>query len=168
MSDDEILACGECLNEAWEDVEIGTNCLNLKEVGYCDDIESCEDTTCKSNKSQGSQISCWDDAMDVVGCIVEYDGCGESLFESECFSSNPNNDEPNTDDDPLPNPDTDSFNSDAKGKPCYEYVKAHEDCLLSNGMSGEDALDCANCAWNAWKDIEWTLCLALKERRILR
>jgi hypothetical protein len=101
--------------------------------------------------------------MDAVRCIVEYGGCDESAFESECFSSNTNNDEPNTDDDPLPNPDTDPFDPDADDDPCFEYIKAQDDCLLSEGMSGEDAFVCVNCVWNAWKDIEWILCLALEE-----
>jgi len=162
MTDEEISACAECLDDAWEDVDVGTSCLDLNEVGYCEDLENCKDTTCTSNKSQSSS-SCWDDAMDAVRCIVENDGCDESAFESECFSSNTNNDEPNTDDDPLPNPDTDPFDPDADDDPCFEYIKAQDDCLLSEGMSGEDAFVCVNCVWNAWKDIEWILCLALEE-----
>jgi hypothetical protein len=74
----------------------------------------------------------------------------------------PDND-PDDSNDPNPNPDTDPFNPDDDGGPCMEYYKAHTDCLLSNGMSGEEARTCATCAWNVWKDIEWILCLSLEE-----
>ncbi len=70
---------------------------------------------------------------------------------------------PLPDDDPKPNPDTDPFNPDDDDGPCMEYYKAHADCLLSNGMTDEEVYPCFMCAWNAWKDIEWILCLALKE-----
>jgi hypothetical protein len=80
MSEDEITACTECLSKTLEDLEVGTMCLDLEEVGYCDDVVSCEDTAMACNNK------CTDEITTAVACITYYNGCVDYKFESECFS----------------------------------------------------------------------------------
>jgi hypothetical protein len=57
MSEDEITACIECLNKAIEDLEEGTKCLDMEEVGYCDDVVSCEVTATACNNKCTDELT---------------------------------------------------------------------------------------------------------------
>ena len=79
MSDDEILACYSCLDEAWnKHAGAGTKCDNLKEVGYCNDVFSCEAKQCNNE--------CTDEINTNEACLSDNNGCNGYYFESECLS----------------------------------------------------------------------------------
>lgn len=78
MSEDQITACAVCLDEAISDLEEGTMCLDLEEVGYCDDVFSCEANECNNE--------CTDEITTAQACIAYYSGCTQDEFNSECLS----------------------------------------------------------------------------------
>lgn len=78
MSDDDIDACGDCLDEALNDISDETMCDELKEDGYCDDVVSCEDTECNNE--------CTEQIERAQGCILHYAGCTHYQFATECIN----------------------------------------------------------------------------------
>ena len=79
MNEDEIKACVECLRKTFMDLEEGTMCLDLEEVGFCDDVVSCEVTATACNNK------CTDEITTATACIICSSGCGYA-FKSECLS----------------------------------------------------------------------------------
>jgi hypothetical protein len=73
-----IEVCAACLFEAWYGIAAGTYCSDLQEVGFCADVGNCLVDSC-------NQI-CTTEWLYVMDCVIFYDGCTESQFESECFS----------------------------------------------------------------------------------
>ena len=69
--------CFGCLDAAWNDVDVGTPCLDLQEVGYCDDIQTCWETKCHMN--------CAAETNDFLDCIVTNAGCTDSEFWNVCI-----------------------------------------------------------------------------------
>ncbi len=80
MSEDENMACTECLRKTIEDLEVGTMCFDFEEVGYCDDVVSCEVMATVCNNK------CTDEITTAMACITYYGGCYSYQFESECLS----------------------------------------------------------------------------------
>ncbi len=56
-----------------------TMCDELKEVGYCDDVVSCENTKCSKNEC-AVQIEM------AQACILHYLGCANYQFATECLN----------------------------------------------------------------------------------
>jgi hypothetical protein len=83
-----IEACFDCINEAWDDVEVGTVCLDLREVGFCHDLYTCSKTKCTPNgfTTSSKPPLCWNDTENMVNCILDYDGCDGNVYESECWN----------------------------------------------------------------------------------
>ena len=63
-----------CIDAAWNDADVGTLCLDLKEVGYCDDIQNCWET-----------MECAAEMNDLLDCIVTNAGCTDSELWTECI-----------------------------------------------------------------------------------
>ncbi|KAL3761979.1 hypothetical protein ACHAW5_006685 [Stephanodiscus triporus] len=73
---DEHALCLDCLDDAWNDVAIGTTCDSLKEIGFCEIVTRCEDRWCN--------YMCVDVTHDLLRCVAIHDGCNGSTFDSEC------------------------------------------------------------------------------------
>jgi hypothetical protein len=85
MGNDEVLAYNECIeHELGSITYLSTGCSY-----YCPDFQACKDTCTKEFTT-----SCWDDAIGMMGCVLEYNGCDKSEFESRCY---PDYDEAETD-----------------------------------------------------------------------
>jgi hypothetical protein len=69
--------CFGCLDAAWNQVAVGTLCLDLKEVGYCDDQQICWSTKCHG--------WCASEVNDYLDCVVTDAGCTDSEFWTECI-----------------------------------------------------------------------------------
>jgi hypothetical protein len=80
MSEDEIAACAKCLSKTIEDLEEGTMCLDMEEVGYCDNVISCEVTATACNNK------CTDKITTNMACITIYNGCVDYKFKSKSLS----------------------------------------------------------------------------------
>ena len=77
MSTDDIVACANCVDDAWPDDV--TMCDLLEEVGYCDNIKSCEETVCNN--------LCTSLIDKEEACSIHLYGCDENHYASECLSS---------------------------------------------------------------------------------
>ena len=92
MGNDEVLAYNECIeHELGSITYLSTGCSY-----YCPDFQACKDTCTKEFTT-----SCWDDAIGMMGCVLEYNGCDKSEFESRCY---PDYDEAETDNNPVLSP----------------------------------------------------------------
>jgi len=69
--------CLECLQDAWDEVPVGTSCTTLKEIGFWDDVISCE---------QLCMLDCSAQTDDLLRCAVVQDGCDGPTFDRECLS----------------------------------------------------------------------------------
>ena len=68
--------CFCCLNTAYNDVQAGTLCTDLYEVGFCDDFNTCYATNCHYN--------CKGELDNLMNCVITYDGCDGAEFWTEC------------------------------------------------------------------------------------
>jgi GH24 family phage-related lysozyme (muramidase) len=137
MSEDEIMACAECLGKTLDDLEEGIMCLDLEEVGYCDDVIFCEVTAKACNNK------CTDKITTATACIIYSSGCGYA-FKSECLSGD--------------------NNPDPSENPCSDYVMTLVDCLQSEGMSEDEITACTECLGKTLDYLEeGTMCLDLEE-----
>ncbi len=175
MSNDEVSACNGCIQQALLDHTLG-GCSLYHVYWYCSKYQNCKETMCTKEFT----TSCWDEAIEMIGCVLEYNGCDKSEFESECYpdydrstsvpSPPPINvplPSPAPNNVPLPSPapssskDTEPFDPDAG--PCQEYYNKQYDCLVSNGLPDDQVLACYNCETNALQDVGSIYCSDLKE-----
>jgi hypothetical protein len=134
MSEDDIVACVNCVNDAWPEDE--TMCDELEEVDYCDNVKSCEDSACNN--------LCTDLIDSEEACYIHEAGCDENQYASECLSGDVPDSEPS--------------------HPCESKIVEAGDCLKSGGMSTDELDDCAICLDETLNDIpSGTMCDELNE-----
>ena len=80
MYESEAMACFKCINEAIDTVrERSTFCNQLKEVGLCDAVESCD------GDEKACGIECTFELHVAVQCIISELGCTEDEYLIECL-----------------------------------------------------------------------------------
>jgi hypothetical protein len=68
--------CFGCLNTAYNDIQAGTLCTDLYEVGFCDDFYTCYATNCHYN--------CKAELDNLMNCVITNHGCDGAQFWTEC------------------------------------------------------------------------------------
>ncbi len=73
----EMIACGNCLQDAIDSIPMYTDCAQLKDKDFCNAVQSCAHDTCHDE--------CSDKLHVVMACIVN-GNCNGNYYDSQCPS----------------------------------------------------------------------------------